>query len=177
MSNDLKKLNEMDKKHRAIIAKDGFVPFHTTEAKANRPEREKLCAAAEDFAKRNHEQFMNKVFDHTHPENAATHATYQGKYDCDSGNVLQDFREKAYDLLDARPIELKNNAYENKVLTGYRLATEQDRAFMGKFKDYMKAKWDAVGYKGDEDYINMFWNVHPLSSPNARPNSGAISSL
>lgn len=170
--NSFKELHELNKAHKLILDKRGGVKYHdhlVAFEKENPGVNAGRWQAALKFGKDNADSFMKAALDHTHKDHEKTLPVYQAKFGGNKKDVEEHFTKEAIDMTGAIQPEIKNLGYENRMLKGYKLDTQQDGAFYNKFKDFIKTKWDAVGYKNDEEYIDSFWNLHPLSLPNGLP--------
>jgi hypothetical protein len=162
-----KSLPDQHKEHRAIpTGRDGLDHFQhqINQEKENPGGIDRLHKSALDWGQKQAEAFLDKVYDHTRTDHEQTFAAFRTQFNCSREEVEKYFKNEAVSLMNAPRLEFKNTAYENSVFANYRMANEQDMAFMAKFRDYMKTKWAAVGYTGDEEFVNEFWNLHPLST-------------
>ncbi len=161
---DIEKKNDAYKK---TVEKNDGRKFHDLlwdREKADPGINDREYKTALMMGKYSSDDFMSKVYNHKHPDHAKALSEYKDKYNSDPGKVEKDFADKSVKLYGAQRLEKQNTAYENGLFSTHRINTPQDQAYMNKFKDYMKNKWQAVGYSGDADYINDFWEVHPMSS-------------
>jgi len=168
MDQAIRKLENQHEKHKKIIEqRDGEKHFDQVMAKEKQEPgiHNKEHWAAVKIGQTNADNFMSKVTDHTNPDHGDALTAYRDKYNGSRENVEKDHINKAVKLMNAPARYLPNQAYENNVLSAFQIRTPEDQAFFNKFKDYMKTKWDAVGYEGDADFFKDFWAVHPMSSP------------
>lgn len=164
MDKSIRDLEDKHKEHLKII-KDHDGEKHFDRVNKNPEYHSKLYSSTVNAGKKNAAAFMDKVHDHTHPEHGNALTAYRDKYNNSRENVEKDFVNTALDLTGATAHWLQNQAYENGVLSSYQVRTPEDEGFLKKFKDYMKTKWAALGYKGDADFFKDFWAVHPMSTP------------
>lgn len=163
MANE-KKLTAKD--YKAIVEKNDGVTFHQKQialAKTD-PTNERHQQAREAGIK-DSDDFMSKVRDHTAPGHEEALSRYKSDFSMDENMVRNFFIDRMAKMLGSAPYEIKNDAYENKVLSNYSVATADDSAFLRKFTDLIKSKWGAVGYKGDPKVIADFFDNHPMSRP------------
>lgn len=168
MDQAIRDLEDKHNEHKKIIEKnDGQTHFDRVMAieKQDSGYHSRLYGSTVAAGQRNAASFMNKVHDHTHPDHGDALTAYRDKYNSSPENVEKDYVNKALKLTGAISNYLPNQAYENSVLSSYTVRTPEDEGFLKKFKDYMKTKWDAVGYAGDADFYKDFWAVHPMSTP------------
>ena len=153
------------KEYRSITEKKEGVTFHDQQTRNMKedPENRNLHEAAR-MGKADAAEFLDKVRNFKHPDHDAALKKYQQQYDMSPENVEKACIDRMCNLLGAAPYEMKNPMYENKVFSKHRISNADDQGFMNKYKDLMTAKWDAVGYAGDEDITNEFFQMHPLSS-------------
>ena len=164
----LKALADNHKKRLAIIEKNEGKTFHDLQMQREKKEpgvHDKDCKVADEFGNRNADTHLKKARDHKHPEHLTALNSFLNDHDGNETSLRNHYKKTARFLMDAKPMELRNTAYENSVLSNYRVSTPQDQAFMNKFKDYMQTKWKAEGFSNDAWLINDFWDVHPLSNP------------
>ena len=153
------------KEYRAITEKKEGVTFHDEQGRKMREDTEnRNLHEAARMGKADAAEFLDKVRNFKHPDHEATLKKYQTQYDMSPEKVEKACIDRMCNLLGAAPYEMKNTAYENKLFSVHRIRTADDQGFMSKYIDLMKAKWDAVGYAGDEDITNEFFAAHPLSS-------------
>jgi len=168
MNLSVKNIEDKHSEHKKIIEKNDGAKFHDTiiaHEKEDPGYYDRQYRGALHLGKHNTEAFMGKVLNHNHPDHASALSAFKDKYNSDRDNVEKDMNQKAIDLTGAIRNPLKNTAYENKVLSMHTIVTPEDQGFKNKFTDYIRAKWDAVGYTNDLDFIKDFWDVHPMSRP------------
>ncbi len=161
---DQKKLTAKD--YKAVVAKNGGVPFHeqqAAQAKAD-PSNERHQAAREAGLKEAAD-FLSKVRDFTAPGHEEALSRYKSDFGMDENNVCNFFMDRMARMMGTAPYEMKNAAYENKVLSNYTVANSDDASFLAKLTDMLRSKWSAVGYAGDAQVIGDFEALHPFSRP------------
>lgn len=166
--NAIKKLESEHENHKKIIEKnDGKTYFDKVMAneKSDPGSNRRQYNVAIEAGKSSAARFMSKVHDHTHPGHLDALTDYRDKYDANPENVVKDFTSKAVKAMGVTKNFLPNANYEQGVLNSHRTQTATDVAFLNKHKDYMKTKWDAVGYDGDMEFNKAFWAEHPMSAP------------
>jgi hypothetical protein len=161
----LQSMHNTDAGHRKIIEGRDGVSFHQDQANREKAEpgyHSKFHRSALDMGQRNADDFLNKADDHTHPSHVPALEKFGTDFGYDRTKVGDHFKQKAVELMSAERQELRNSAYEKGVLSNYKISTQQDMATMAKFNDYMKTKWNAVGYKNDGQFIKHFTDCHPM---------------
>ena len=151
----MKTLNELadsHKKRQAVIEKNDGKSFHDLQM-----EREKANPGIHDRE--------CKARDHNNPGHLPALKSLLEDFGGNEDKLRESYKKDARFLLNAKPREFRNTAYENSVLSNFRISTQQDQAFLNKFKDYMTTKWKAEGYGNDEQLISDFWEAHPLNNP------------
>lgn len=166
MNPTIKKIEDQHKEHLRIIERnDGQTHFDRVMKREKEDpgvhNREHRNAVA--IGQRNSDNFMNKVTDPTHSDHGDALTTYTDKYNGKRENVEKDFIDKAVKTMNAPARYLRNQSYEQNMVSGFQTRTPEDAAFVSKFKNYTKTKHDAVGYQNDADWYKDFWSVHPMS--------------
>ena len=167
----MKTLNELadsHKKRQAVIEKNDGKSFHDLQMereKANPGIHDRECKAADDFGNTNADSHLKKARDHNNPGHLPALKSLLEDFGGNEDKLRESYKKDARFLLNAKPREFRNTAYENSVLSNFRISTQQDQAFLNKFKDYMTTKWKAEGYGNDEQVISDFWEAHPLNNP------------
>jgi hypothetical protein len=165
----LKALADRHATRLKILEKNDGKTFHQLHAAKEREEgygiHDKECGNAQRWGDSNYDSFMAKVKNHNDPQHQQSLKKFLEDFGGSEDTARDRFRKEAASLLGAVPLERQNLAYENNAFKDYRISTSMDQAFMNKFKDHMKTKWAAEGYKGDAQEAADFWEVHPLSTP------------
>lgn len=161
-------LNKKHQDHKKIIENNGGVGYHDkicAEEKDNPGVTDGVYMEALRMGKANADDFMSKATNHNHPGHPEALSALNDTYRGDRSNVENDFKEKAIKAMGAKRNELRNPTYENKVFSSQKISNQDEQGFVNKFKDYMRTKWNAIGYKNDAAYIADFWDVHPMAKP------------
>lgn len=177
MNNSIQNIEKKNSEFKKVIENNGgrkFWDIQWDREKDDSGVNDREYKAALIMGKYNSDDFMSKVFNHNHPDHVSALSAYQDKFGGDRANVEKDFADKSVKLMGAKRLEKQNTSYENGLFSMYRINNEQDQAYMSKFKDYLRNKHAAVGYEGDADYINQFWETHPMSS---KPNGTVINKI
>lgn len=167
MNPSVKSIEDKNNDYKKIIEKNDGKKYHDIIAEREKNDRgvtEREYKAALELGQQNADTFMAKALSHQHPEHAASLSTLKDKYGGQRSNVEKDFKEKAVKLLGAKKNEKENTAYVNKLYSMFKITTPEDQAYVNKFKEYLKNKHSAVGYANDLDFVNDFFEVHPMST-------------
>lgn len=168
MNPTIKKIEDQHKEHlRTLEKNDGETHFDRVMKREKEDPgvhvREHWNAVA--MGQKNADNFMNKVTDPTHPDHGDALTAYLDKYNGKREAVEKDHINKAVKLMNAPAQYLPNQAYEQGVLSSFKIRTPEDQAFFNKFKQYISDKWKAQGYDQDSQFYQDFFSVHPMRTP------------
>jgi hypothetical protein len=167
--------------YNAIVEKNDGKRYHDIVLENYRKDpngHQAMLNEAHALGKLNADQFMEKVRNWEKPGHEEALSEYHSSHGGNRDNVEKHYVKKAQELLNVKPVEYRNLAYEDKVLNNRAYTNEDgavirkpldvirnadDQAVISKYKALMTAKHKAVGYEGDDNEIANYWQAHKLS--------------
>ncbi|KAA9041614.1 hypothetical protein FW778_06225 [Ginsengibacter hankyongi] len=165
MNASVKSIEDKNNEYKKIIEKNDGKSFHDILAARESEDpgvNDREYRNALIIGKHDTNAFMSKVTNHTHPDHANALSVFKDRYGNNRAKAEADFNDKAVKMMGATRNYKQNTAYENKVLSSFKISTADEQGLYNKFKEYMRNKWKAIGYADDVDYINNFLDVHPM---------------
>lgn len=121
--------------------------------------------------------FMAKVNDRTAPGHDRAMSAFRDQYGLNEDAVYKDYSQMMASSVP--PLQHKDSSYENRALSGFRIATSYDSRVLSNYMDLMRAKWRAVGYSDDPKVRALYFEKYPISNgpvgPDPAPPSGLVS--
>ena len=119
---------------------------------------------AQEVAKARAKNFMDVLKNQSLAGHASAMNKYINTYNSDPETVYADLLKETCKTLNASPVEWENKSIEENIMGKYTIATSNDEIMVGKFRQLAKAKIDAEGHTGMDEFENYFWATHPHSS-------------
>lgn len=118
---------------------------------------EKDMGVIGEKAKTAADAFLDKARDYKADGHDKARARYQNEFGGDEDAVHKHYQAMLLEANGISNMPIRKSAYEKGVLKPKTKAPTIDDTFTHKaFCDLMNAKWDAVGYEGDQDVIDEF---------------------
>ncbi len=164
----IEKLNKVTKlynSYKRIIDNSEYRSFHTKPenimARPEYIEKNKAWVEAVKDSEAWCDEFMSIVRDPNDADHPKKLALFYSDFKNSEKFLRSEMQKSFIERRSAYPPESQNTSYENSVLNNYVINTKEDAIYFDKFRTYIKAKWKAVGYLNDEEFISDFWEAHP----------------